>query len=221
MEEVRGSGDAEAQGGGGWHPWGCHTGRVAPMGHCVTPLGSPRSAPKSGVGGGSGSPSAVPHPQLCHHQSGGAPKCAPQPQSAHPTAPPDPKSRGSRTQHHPGVPPHGFLSWGGGTRIPLWAGGGPAASPLSPGVPAVMLTGGIVAVAGQFKGWYFAVYAMYPFFLGGGTAGRPLPQFGTRRGGPHKSSLPKFGPKSLRSCPIFHGGCTRGADPDPPSIVFP
>ncbi|XP_040427350.1 cytochrome b-245 light chain isoform X1 [Cygnus olor] len=33
-------------------------------------------------------------------------------------------------------------------------------SPPSPGVPAVMLTGGIVAVAGQFKGWYFAVYAI-------------------------------------------------------------
>lgn len=30
-------------------------------------------------------------------------------------------------------------------------------------VPAVMLTGGIVAVAGQFKGWYFAAYAMYPY----------------------------------------------------------
>uniref|UniRef100_A0A8C3PMY7 Cytochrome b-245 light chain n=1 Tax=Calidris pygmaea TaxID=425635 RepID=A0A8C3PMY7_9CHAR len=30
--------------------------------------------------------------------------------------------------------------------------------PLS--VPTVMLTGGIVAVAGQFKGWYFAAYAI-------------------------------------------------------------
>ncbi|XP_005052360.1 PREDICTED: cytochrome b-245 light chain, partial [Ficedula albicollis] len=31
---------------------------------------------------------------------------------------------------------------------------------VAPGVPAVLLTGGIVAVAGQFKGWYFAAYSI-------------------------------------------------------------
>lgn len=29
----------------------------------------------------------------------------------------------------------------------------------------VLLTGGIVGVAGQFRGWEFAAYAVYPFHL--------------------------------------------------------
>lgn len=28
----------------------------------------------------------------------------------------------------------------------------------------VLLTGGIVGVAGQFRGWQFAAYAVYPLF---------------------------------------------------------
>lgn len=41
----------------------------------------------------------------------------------------------------------------------------------------VLLTGGIVAVAGQFKGWYFAAYSMYPSrqHSRGWAAGKPRP----------------------------------------------
>nr|XP_026655082.1 cytochrome b-245 light chain [Zonotrichia albicollis] len=60
-----------------------------------------------------------------------------------------------------------------GDDIPVWAGypclgvvslfgvAIPARCDRSiPSVPAVLLTGGIVAVAGQFKGWYFAAYSI-------------------------------------------------------------
>lgn len=50
-----------------------------------------------------------------------------------------------------------------------------------------MLTGGIVAVAGQFKGWYFAAYAMYPYGedARGWAAGKTCPDWsgGHGRGG--------------------------------------
>lgn len=111
---------------------------------------------------------------------------------------------------HVGVP--GALIPGLGVVSQVWGlypglGGGPVAGqgPLQPrSVPAVMLTGGIVAVAGQFKGWYFAAYAMYP--CGEGTRGpicreNPAPIGVGGMDGGETSSSSRAGPKSLFFCP--------------------
>lgn len=124
---------------------------------------------------------------------------------------------GSRTQHPPSIPHIGVVSQVGGL-YPGFGGPCPQAGPSQPRcVPAVMLTGGIVAVAGQFKGWYFAAYAMYPYGedARGWAAGKPaLIGVGDMDGGTHHPPL-HSGPKSLFPCPKQPFFCTNPASERP------
>lgn len=143
------------------------------------PMGLTPQCPKSwGRGGARGPQAPSPSPNCATTKVEGLRNVPPNPNPLIPQPPPDPKSRGSRTQHHPGVPPHGFLSWGGGTHIPLWAGGATSV-PTVPRCPRSHADRWHRGGGGAVQGLVLRRLRHVSFFLGGGAQqGDPCPNSG-------------------------------------------
>lgn len=176
------------------------------------PMGLTPQCPKSwGRGGARGPQAPSPSPNCATTKVEGLRNVPPNPNPLIPQPPPDPKSRGSRTQHHPGVPPHGFLSWGGGTHIPLWAGGATSV-PTVPRCPRSHADRWHRGGGGAVQGLVLRRlrHVSFFFFWGGGTVGRPLPQFGTRRGDHTNPPCPNLAPNLSIPAPFPPGAAPGG-----------